>query len=82
MNPICAYCRVEFRCAQNEHIVETVCNGEPYKLHSCDRFECPSCHASILIGFAPKALADAGDPHYEAVRNSAENGGRYTRIDQ
>jgi len=61
--PICVLCRVELRCAKNSFAVK---NG--YLLWSGDRYECPECKFSVVVGCgegqplrecSPKRVAEA-----------------------
>lgn len=68
--PICTYCAVEMRCAKNSYHVELLASGEPYQIWQGDRYECPSCCASVVVGFGRGPVAEVfDDDNYQATLN-------------
>ena len=61
--PICPRCQTKFRNIQSGvTVVEMFLDPpQPYKLWLADLFECPSCRARIVSGFANRAYVE----HYE-----------------
>jgi len=78
MRPVCATCSVSMRCAKNEHAVEVVYRDEPVGIFSGDRYECPYCLASIVIGFGEPFAAYLDG--YEDRAITAMRSGNYTRL--
>lgn len=78
MRPVCATCCVSMRCAKNEHAVEVVYRDEPVGIFSGDRYECPNCPASIVIGFGEPFAAYLDG--YEERAITAMRSGEYTRL--
>jgi len=87
MRPICAKCKVEMECVKNEVAVWHPIEGEDaremmkYAMEGetidfvaiGDRYECPNCSASIVIGFGKMLTAANRDQKYlRAVIDSME----------
>ena len=87
MRPICAKCNVEMECVRNEVAVWHPC--EPVNINGDDvidfvvigdRYECPKCNASIVIGFGKMlTAADHDQEHLRKVRDSMEEQIRFLR---
>ena len=64
LRPICVSCQLSMRCAKNEFMVKDPETPQsPSTIWSGDRFECPSCEASIVTGFGVK-LPPGTASHY------------------
>ena len=68
--PICTTCAIEMRCAKNESHVELLASGQPYQIWSGDRYECPSCSFSVVVGFGRFPVVEQFLPEYAALRES------------
>jgi len=56
------------QCAKNSVTVEEVTeDGMPYKLLSADRYACPECGTSVIVGFG-EPLAEHWQPEYATIR--------------
>jgi len=49
MNPVCVDCKVEMTCKKNGVLVASAQN--PTYMHSGDKYMCPVCGQSVVIGF-------------------------------
>jgi len=50
--PICVSCRVEYRCQQNDFLVNDIEAGVfPRTYWLGDKFQCPVCNSEIVVGF-------------------------------
>jgi hypothetical protein len=72
MKPVCVPCQRFFRPAQNGFaFIEGMPNGNdvepglrepqnwsPYKVWMGDRWECPDCHASIVVGVGQAPVSE------------------------
>ena len=59
------------QCVKNSVTVEEVTeDGEPYKLWSADRYACPECGASVIVGFGSRPLAEHWQPSYAETHSS------------
>lgn len=62
-NTVCADCGIEMRAAKTgEFAEELMSDGAPYKVWSCDRFECPRCRSAVLVNFGKQPVAE----HFQA----------------
>ena len=70
MRPICAKCRVFFRCKENEVIIEEGGSGpdDPYRVWMADLFECPRCGAEVVSGFGQAPVAHYRQPEFTTIR--------------
>ena len=68
-NTVCVRCALEMRACKTGDVVEELdSSGAPYKVWSCDRFECPSCLLQVLVNFGRQPIAEHYQPSYEALR--------------
>jgi len=64
LTPICVPCARSMRCAQNEFPVrDKRLPGSPATVWSGDRFECPDCKASVVVGFGKGRVESPEHPH-------------------
>lgn len=69
--PVCASCGVVMRCGRNDQPVRDSRMGSlPATVWVGDRFDCPSCEASIVTGFGQKRIETACPP--ELVEGAIE----------
>lgn len=79
MKPICVPCKRFFKCAKNGfYFIEGMPTEDgaapgnaapekwkPYKLWDGDRWECPGCGASIVVGTGRVPVAEHFQPDFE-----------------
>jgi hypothetical protein len=87
MKPVCVPCERFFRPAKNGFAFvegKPTSNGakpgkaepehwQPYKLWMGDRWECPDCGASIIVGFAQHPISE--DYHQDFTQRITDWGG-------
>ena len=49
--PVCVKCNTEFLPEKNGVVVVDTASFGDYKAWAADMYECPSCHAQIVVGF-------------------------------
>lgn len=59
---ICVNCKCAMKPVKNDFTVEMMVDGKPYYKISADKWGCPVCFATIVIGFAGKPFAEHGQP--------------------
>jgi len=60
--PVCVSCQVSMKPEKNGvDFVETMSGNVPYKIWSTDKWKCPKCGISCLVGFGNKAFAEHFD---------------------
>jgi hypothetical protein len=64
MSPICAKCGVEMHCHKTGRRVGLVSGGNVYQVWSGDEFACPTCRASVVVGFPRDPLGEWDDPGF------------------
>lgn len=86
MRPICVPCGRFFRCVKNGFnftegmpiVVAAEAGGAepgswvPYRIWSGDKYECPGCRATIIVGFGKKPIAER---HHERFDEMVEQFG-------
>ncbi len=62
--PICVDCQIDMMPLKNNFVVEIMAGAEPYQKVAADKFGCPNCNIEVVVGFAPKPLAESWQAHY------------------
>lgn len=79
LKPVCVLCQRFFRPYKNGfNFIEGMPNGndvqpglaepekwEPYKLWQGDQWECPDCHASIIVGVGSRPISEHYLPDFQ-----------------
>lgn len=64
MRPVCAACKKEMRCRKNGIFVAIrTLSSCRYYGHSGDKYTCPDCGTSVIVGFGQSTHADITDPN-------------------
>jgi rubredoxin len=73
MKAVCANCNLVMRPAKTGVAVEVMAREiGSYEIRYGDRFECPECRVSVVIGFAPQPVAKYFEAGYAARLASEE----------
>ena len=54
-------------------VEESMGNHRPYRLWSADKYRCPVCLKSVVVGFAPKPFVEHFEESYTVRRNALQN---------
>lgn len=65
MSPICVKCEQFFRPKKNDFkFIESMSDGQPYKLWAGDKWACEGCGAEIVVGVARYPIAEHFQPEF------------------
>jgi len=68
LTPICVPCARSMRCAQNEFAVRDKRTPDsPATVWSGDRFACPDCGSSVVVGFGSGLAENPDAPDTDAL---------------
>ncbi len=73
IDKVCAKCRIELRSKTNGIMTIEMADFGPYKLWLADLWECPECHAEVILGFAHHRLAEHYEPDFAGALARAES---------
>ena len=59
--PVCVKCNTEFLPEKNGVVVVDTASFGDYEAWAADMYECPVCHAQIVVGFSYQAYKE----HFE-----------------
>ncbi len=67
MKAVCANCQLVMRPVKTGIAVEVMAARiGSYEIRYGDQFQCPECGAAVIIGFAPRPVAEYYQPDYAA----------------
>lgn len=66
--PVCAPCGRVMLCSKTgRYVLEQNTEGEPYKVHHGDEFECPACRARVVVGFGRSPVGEHWQEGFAAL---------------
>jgi DNA-directed RNA polymerase subunit RPC12/RpoP len=63
--PVCADCKIEFRCLKNDIVAEQLADFGSYRLWAADLWICPDCGHKIIVGFGKEPIAERHEASYD-----------------
>lgn len=64
--PVCVPCARVMQIDRNDvSAIELLPDGTEYRVWSADRWKCPMCERTALVGFGRKPIAERGLPGFD-----------------